>query len=72
MSDEYQTRQFFNMRPETTIKLKRIIKEEVRDILKEDITVENQVGDDFLKELTLFAQKGEELLKRRQENGFKK
>ena len=35
MNDPYQTRQFFNMRPETTIKLKRIIKEEIRSVLKE-------------------------------------
>jgi hypothetical protein len=35
MNDEYQTRQFFNMRPETTIKLKRIIKEEIRSVLEE-------------------------------------
>ena len=37
MSDEYQTRQFFNMRPETTIKLKRIIKEEIRSAIKEGV-----------------------------------
>ena len=35
MNDPYQTRQFFNMKPETTIKLKRIIKEEIRSVLKE-------------------------------------
>jgi len=34
MNDPYQTRQFFNMRPETTIKLKRIIKEEIRSVLE--------------------------------------
>jgi hypothetical protein len=52
--------------------LKQIIKEEIQDILKEDITIKNQMGDDFLRELTLFAQKGEELLKKRQKDGFKK
>jgi len=35
MNDPYQTRQFFNMKPETTIKLRRIIKEEIRSVLKE-------------------------------------
>lgn len=52
--------------------LKSLIKEEIRDVLKENTTTENQVDDNFLKELTLFAQKGEELLKKRQKNGFKK
>jgi hypothetical protein len=37
MNDPYQTRQFFNMRPETTIKLKRIIKEEIRSAIKEGV-----------------------------------
>ena len=36
MNDEYQTRQFFNMKPETNIKLRQIIKEEVRSVLSEE------------------------------------
>ena len=35
MNDPYQTRQFFNMKPETNIKLRRIIKEEIRSVLEE-------------------------------------
>ena len=37
MNDPYQTRQFFNMKPETNIKLRRIIKEEIRSALKEGV-----------------------------------
>lgn len=65
MNDLYQTRQFFDMKK---TELKQIIKEEVRNVISEN----TKPDDSFLKELTLFAQKGEELLKRRQENGFKK
>ena len=96
MNDEYQTRQFFNMKHS---ELKQIIKEEVRNVIseerktkmntllkdgkkkleilkqsikKDELNENTNLDNSFLKELTLFAQKGEELLKRRQENGFKK
>ena len=51
MNDPYQTRQFFNMRPETTIKLRRIIKEEIRSAIKEGVLGAEDAENQFMKNL---------------------
>jgi hypothetical protein len=70
MSDEYQTRQFFNMRPETTIKLKRIIKEEIRSAIKEGVLGDEDAENQFMK--NLISKAGGELSRSEKGNQFRK